>query len=354
MMMLQTFLCIVLHACTTEASLDQTAMLRAKLRSGRRNPPRQIATLLLGASLAKLPQSMDERVDKAFETMTKNHPHDQHIYFASGYRDPKKPNKKTEAEHIRDELQKKYRTAKLTQPKFVLDDKAQFTVDNFMKTIPLINSYIASYGNIEKCYLVTSCYHMDRAWAILEEFRNLGLANRCRFERCEAPYDFSKNGDGKFLEEMRNGQRRIDEFRDPARDRSNAEIFAKLCKREMRDPRSLNRAQVMGLCQLYAINNGVKFHRVGNFLSTYGQVDTDHIKKFNEKMDQMDKMISLFMKGHDFQKKCTLASAYKIDVSTKGEAVMDSGDSRVSQFTEDCMATMQQYVQADGCASTAA
>lgn len=92
--------------------------------------------------------------------MNDNHPDDHHVYFASG--------KGGEAGHIEKELLLKYEQAGKKQPKIVLEHKARFTVDNFLKTIPLITK-----ERMNVCYLVTSDYHVPRSRAILNEFREL-------------------------------------------------------------------------------------------------------------------------------------------------------------------------------------
>merc|ERR1711964_905521 len=77
---------------------------------------------------------------------------------------------------IQQELIDKYSEYTKHNPVFVLDRKARFSVENFMKTIPLINKEYRK-RKLRVCYLVPSNYHMTRTKAILAEFQKQGLVD---------------------------------------------------------------------------------------------------------------------------------------------------------------------------------
>jgi hypothetical protein len=196
-----------------------------------------IGFFILGANKKKLAKSGPQRVKHALD-LAVNHPNDHHVFFLSGANG--------EAEDMREQIRVDYRgllesgklgspnTGSLIRrgPRIILETKANFTVKNFIMTIPKINAYWKQY-NLRKVYLVTSNYHMCRSEAILDEFIKARLTADIQYEL--SPAEHPKNADhpeyDNWLWSPCGGRTRKQDIEDPTRDQSNAHIVATMIAR---------------------------------------------------------------------------------------------------------------------------
>merc|ERR1712093_79802 len=196
-----------------------------------------VGFMVLGANRNILGKSMDQRIQHAYLKWleTCNRPGYQGVFFPTGNNNHH--TNPAEAQYIQDQIVKKYQKIyeyskykHLKAPKIIQEGRAQFTVDNFLKTIPKIGDYQREYGiQFRVVYLVTNEYHMGRSLAIANQFAEYGLVDY-RLEPCEVPRDVCtgsnrdreldiKNGSGKTLEQ------RIRD--DTGRDIENSKSFAR-------------------------------------------------------------------------------------------------------------------------------
>merc|ERR1711964_114455 len=202
-----------------------------------------IGFFILGANLTKLKKPGVQRVKHALD-LAVEHPNDHHVFFLSGAHG--------EAEDMESKIRKGYRgllkNGKLPSmitgsfvkrgPRIILEKKANFTVKNFIMTIPKINAYCKEY-NLHKVYLVTSGYHMCRSEAVLNEFVDAGLTS-----------DISTT--------LTNFMAVQQDIEDPKRDQSNARIFATMIAREAEIDSFANRDSNDTLTARYLRNNNAR------------------------------------------------------------------------------------------------
>jgi len=271
---------------TMRAAMVATLLISA---SGMHSPKRRrvdsrrerVGFFIYGANLDFLPVSQDERIQAAFDYATgKVYAGKEHVYIVSG--------KNREATYMEEQLQDRYMEAGLQQPKIILETEARFTVDNVLKSLPLINN-----ENLDRLCLVTSDYHMARACAIYDQFIKLGL---CRYETYhEVPAIHRKDSwvdprgelrnDEKFLERPLEGKcagcRKTHknvraEIECTYRDGSNAGIFARYI-RDVTDGRDLDDVQIdEPLIQEYLRNNKVSDEKLESYFTGF----TNNVRTF--------------------------------------------------------------------------
>merc|ERR1712034_201093 len=101
----------------------------------------------------------------------------------------------------RDEILKLYEESG-QQPTIILETEARFTVDNVLKSLPIINNQ-----NLDRLCLVTIDYHMDRAKGIYKMFSDAGL---CKYDNVHHVSAYHEEGcaDDDFLFQEFKGQRK--------------------------------------------------------------------------------------------------------------------------------------------------
>lgn len=196
-----------------------------------------IGFMVLGANRTVLKKSMNQRIDRAFDKWieTCNRPGYQGVFFPTGNNNhPRYP---AEAQYIEEELLEKYKKISgsskyrnLKAPIINQEGRAQFTVDNFLKTIPKIGDYQRKYGiEFKVVFLVTNEYHMKRSLAIANQFEEHGLVDYT-LERCDVPRRVCTGSerDAKLDEPQKNGKTFEQNIRDDTdRDIKNSKSFAR-------------------------------------------------------------------------------------------------------------------------------
>jgi len=206
-----------------------------------------IGFFILGANLERLKHSGAQRVKHALG-LAAQHPKDHHVFFLSGANG--------EAEVMNEQVRRGYKALAKT-PDIILETEANFTVKNFILTIPKINAYCQKH-NLSMVYLITSGYHMCRSEAILNEFVKARLTLDIRYELSPAKHPRVGHPEHDSWLSSKCGDRiRIAEINDPTRDQSNAHIFATMIAREAEIDSFQNRECNDALTARYLRNNEV-------------------------------------------------------------------------------------------------